>query len=174
MALNVKKGDTVVIIAGKDKGKTGKVLVAMPADNSVVVAGVNIISKHKKPRSAQDKGGIIKRENKIDASNVQIICGSCGKATRVGHSIDGDKKTRICKKCGASLDVAGKKATKETKTSTKKVETKEPVAKKETAKKAPVAEKKVTSTPKKTATTKATEEKKTTTKKSTTKKVESK
>lgn len=174
MALNVKKGDTVVVIAGKDKGKTGKVLVAMPADNSVVVAGVNIISKHKKPRSAQDKGGIIKRENKIDASNVQIICGSCGKATRVGHSIDGDKKTRICKKCGASLDVAGKKATKETKTSTKKVETKEPVAKKETAKKAPVAEKKVTSTPKKTATTKATEEKKTTTKKSTTKKVESK
>ena len=174
MALNVKKGDTVVVIAGKDKGKTGKVLVAMPADNSVVVAGVNIISKHKKPRSAQDKGGIIKRENKIDASNVQIICGSCGKATRVGHSIDGDKKTRICKKCGASLDVAGKKATKETKTSTKKVETKEPVAKKETAKKASVAEKKVTSTPKKTATTKATEEKKTTTKKSTTKKVESK
>lgn len=183
MALNVKKGDTVVVIAGKDKGKTGKVLVAMPADNSVVVAGVNIISKHKKPRSAQDKGGIIKRENKIDASNVQIICGSCGKATRVGHSLDGDKKTRICKKCGASLDVAGKKATKETKTSTKKVETKsttkkvetkEPVAKKETAKKAPVAEKKVTSTPKKTATTKATEEKKTTTKKSTTKKVESK
>lgn len=174
MALNVKKGDTVVVIAGKDKGKTGKVLVAMPADNSVVVAGVNIISKHKKPRSAQDKGGIIKRENKIDASNVQIICGSCGKATRVGHSIDGDKKTRICKKCGASLDVAGKKATKETKTSTKKVETKEPVDKKETAKKASVAEKKVTSTPKKTATTKATEEKKTTTKKSTTKKVESK
>lgn len=188
MALNVKKGDTVVVIAGKDKGKTGKVLVAMPADNSVVVAGVNIISKHKKPRSAQDKGGIIKRENKIDASNVQIICGTCGKATRVGHSLDGDKKTRICKKCGASLDVAGKKATKETKTSTKKVETKsttknvetkEPVAKKETAKKetakkAPVAEKKVTSTPKKTATTKATEEKKTTTKKSTTKKVESK
>ena len=174
MALNVKKGDTVVVIAGKDKGKTGKVLVAMPADNSVVVAGVNIISKHKKPRSAQDKGGIIKRENKIDASNVQIICGSCGKATRVGHSIDGDKKTRICKKCGASLDVAGKKATKETKTSTQKGETKEPVAKKETAKKAPVAEKKVTSTPKKTATTKATEEKKTTTKKSTTKKVESK
>ena len=172
MALNVKKGDTVVVIAGKDKGKTGKVLVAMPADNSVVVAGVNIISKHKKPRSAQDKGGIIKRENKIDASNVQIICGSCGKATRVGHSIDGDKKTRICKKCGASLDVAGKKATKETKTSTKKVETKSTTKKVET--KEPVAEKKVTSTPKKTATTKATEEKKTTTKKSTTKKVESK
>lgn len=172
MALNVKKGDTVVVIAGKDKGKTGKVLVAMPADNSVVVAGVNIISKHKKPRSAQDKGGIIKRENKIDASNVQIICGSCGKATRVGHSLDGDKKTRICKKCGASLDVAGKKATKETKTSTKKVETKSTTKNVET--KEPVVEKKVTSTPKKTATTKTTEEKKTTTKKSTSKKVESK
>ena len=65
MALNVKKGDTVVVIAGKDKGKTGKVLVAMPADNSVVVAGVNIISKHKKPRSAQDKGALSKRKTKL-------------------------------------------------------------------------------------------------------------
>ena len=184
MALTVKKGDTVVVIAGKDKGKTGKVLVAMPADNSVVVAGVNIISKHKKPRSAQDKGGIIKKENKIDASNVQIVCPSCGKATRVAHSMADGKKTRTCKKCGASLD-ATKKATKETKTTktaTKKVEEtksapKAVEAKKETAKKAPVAEKKTETKAKTTNKTTATktEEKKTTTKKSTTtKKVESK
>ena len=125
MALNVKKGDTVLVIAGKDKGKTGKVLVSMPASNSVVVAGVNIISKHKKPRSANDKGGIIKKENKIDASNVQIVCPTCGKATRINHEIKDGKKFRECKKCGANLDVVTKKATeKASKTTTKKVEEK--------------------------------------------------
>ena len=123
MALNVKKGDTVLVIAGKDKGKTGKVLVAMPADNSVVVAGVNMIAKHKKPRSANDKGGIIKKEGKINASNVQIVCPTCGKATRIAHEIKGDQKIRACKKCGANLDVVAKKATKETTAkTTKKVE----------------------------------------------------
>ena len=117
MSLNVKRGDTVLVIAGKDKGKSGKVLVSMPADNSVVVAGVNIIAKHKKPRSANDKGGIIKKEGKINASNVQVICPACGKATRINHvEVDG-KKIRQCKKCGANLDVAVKKET--TKTSSK-------------------------------------------------------
>ena len=113
MALNVKKGDNVVVIAGKDKGKTGKVLVAMPADGSVVVAGVNMIAKHKKPRNANDKGGIIKKEGKIDASNVQIICPTCGKATRVAHEVKDNKKIRECKKCGANLDVVVKKTTKD-------------------------------------------------------------
>ena len=189
MALNVRKGDTVLVIAGKDKGKTGKVLVAMPANNSVVVAGVNIVSKHKKPRSAQDKGGIIKKENKIDASNVQIVCPTCNKATRVASEVKDGKKTRICKKCGASLDVVAKKATKETKTTTKKAETTKTTAKAEpktTAKKVEAkaetktAEKTVEkkapakkTTATKTA-TKTAEEKKTTTKKTTTKKVETK
>ena len=171
MALNVKKGDNVLVIAGKDKGKTGKVLVAMPADNSVVVAGVNIIAKHKKPRSANDKGGIIKKENKIDASNVQVVCPICNKATRVKYVIENDVKHRECKKCGANLDVAVKKETKKstttkasTKTTTKaepKVEKTETKAKTAT-KAAPKAE------DKKEATTKAAP------KKSTTKKVESK
>ena len=71
--MKVKVGDNVKVIAGKDKGKTGNVLVAMPADNSVVVAGVNMIAKHKKPRSANDKGGIIKKEGKIDASNASSV-----------------------------------------------------------------------------------------------------
>ena len=148
MTLHVKKGDTVLVIAGKDKGKSGKVLTAIPADNAVIVSDVNIVSKHKKPRSAQDKGGIIKRENKIDSSNVQIICPECGKATRVAHAVDENgKKFRQCKKCKASLDkavsvkkeakkVAKKaeskdtkpakevKATKTTKTTAKKAETK--------------------------------------------------
>ena len=170
MALNVKKGDTVVVIAGKDKGKTGKVLVAMPADNSVVVAGVNIIAKHKKPRSANDKGGIIKKEGKIDASNVQIVCPACGKATRIAHDVKDGKKIRECKKCGANLDVAVKKATKESapKTTTKKVEA--TVDAENTATKTTTAK----STTKTTA-SKSTATKSATTKKSTTtKKVESK
>ena len=165
MALNVKKGDNVLVIAGKDKGKTGKVLVAMPADNSVVVAGVNMIAKHKKPRSANDKGGIIKKEGKIDASNVQVVCPTCGKATRISNVMDGDKKIRQCKKCKANLDVAVKKETKKT-TSTKsapKTEVKEEVKS---------AEKKTTTAK---STTKTTSTKSTSTaKKSTTKKVEEK
>ena len=126
MSLNVKKGDNVLVIAGKDKGKSGKVLTAIPADNAVVVSGVNIIAKHQKPRSAQDKGGITKRENKIDVSNVQIICPTCNKATRVANAMDGDKKFRQCKKCGASLDkeVATKKEVKKEVKTAKKAETK--------------------------------------------------
>ncbi|MBE5736724.1 MAG: 50S ribosomal protein L24 [Clostridiales bacterium] len=132
MSLNVKKGDTVLVIAGKDKGKSGKVLVAQPADNSVVVAGVNMISKHKKPRSAKDKGGIIKKEGKIDASNVQIICPACNKATRINHETVDGKKIRQCKKCGANLDTATKKETK--KATTKTTETKKATAAKSTTK----------------------------------------
>ena len=104
MALNIKKGDNVVVIAGKDKGKNGKVLATAPSDNSVIVAGVNIIVKHKKPRSAQDKGGIVKKEGKIDASNVQVICPTCNKATRIAIDFVDNKKVRKCKKCGAVID----------------------------------------------------------------------
>lgn len=141
MALHVKKGDNVVVIAGKDKGKTGKVLTAIPADNAVVVSGVNIIAKHTKPKSAQDKGGIIKKENKIDSSNVQIICPVCDKATRVSYAQEGEKKYRKCKKCGASLDkaVATKKEVKKEVKTTKKAEVKAAPVKKET-KKAPAKE----------------------------------
>ena len=181
MALNIKKGDNVLVIAGKDKGKSGKVLVAMPADNSVVVAGVNMISKHKKPRSAQDKGGIIKKEGKINASNVQIVCPVCGKATRVAHTIKDDKKIRECKKCGANLDVVVKKEPKKTtkETTKKEVDTESKTAQNSTDKKTTSK-----STTTKTATkaeettktaTKSTTAKSTSTaKKSTSKKVESK
>ena len=174
MSLNVKKGDTVLVIAGKDKGKSGKVLIAQPADNSVVVAGVNIIAKHKKPRSANDKGGIIKKEGKINASNVQIICPTCGKATRVAHEVKDEKKIRACKKCSANLDAAVKKATKDsatTKTAAKTVATEETKpAEKKTAAKSSTTKSSAT----KSTSTKTTEVKKETTKKSTTKKVESK
>ena len=156
MSLHVKKGDNVVVIAGKDKQKTGNIISANPTDNTVVVAGVNIISKHQKPRKAGEKGGIIKREGKIDASNVQIICPTCGKATRVAHKLEGDKKVRTCKKCGASLDAA-KPAKKETAKAETKTATKSTTAKKTATK---TAEKKES------ATTKKTVAKKTTTKKS--------
>ena len=104
--LFVKKGDTVVVIAGKEKGKTAKVLEVSPKDNRVLVENVNVVTKHQKQRSQEEKGGIIKKSAPIDASNVMVICPSCGKATRVGHKLVDGKKVRVCKHadCLASLD----------------------------------------------------------------------
>lgn len=150
----VKKNDTVVVLAGEDKGKKGKVLRTVPSENKVVVEGINVISRHTKPRSAQDQGGIIKREAPIDASNVQVICPVCEQATRISVQITGDKKVRVCKKCGKPVD-----AVKEEKKAAKKATKKAPAAKTEDGEKAPA---------KKTTT------KKTTTKKTTTKKAEDK
>ena len=124
MALHVKKGDNVLVLAGKDKGKTGKVLSANPANHTVVVDGVNVVTKHRKPRSAQQPGGIEKVNGNIDSSNVQIICPACGKATRVGNAEVNGKKSRVCVKCGASLDAKAAKAEKKTaKKTTKTAET---------------------------------------------------
>ena len=114
MKLSVKKGDNVLVIAGKDAGKTGEILEVNKDAGRVVVAGMNIQAHHRKPRSKDDKGGIIKSEGAIDVSNVQVVCPACKKATRVAHSEVDGKKARICKKCGATLDVA-KKAAKSSK-----------------------------------------------------------
>ncbi len=141
MKLHVKKGDNVVVLAGKDKGKTGKILVANPSDNSVVVEGVNIISKNKKARSAQEKSTIVKTEGKINVSNVQIVCPVCNKATRIANTVVDGKNVRTCKHCGASLDAkksAAKKAVKESKKAEAKAE---PKAEKTTAKKSTTAKK---------------------------------
>ena len=117
--MKVKKNDTVLVLTGKDNGKTGKVLRALPGDNKVVVDGVNVQKKHKKARSAQDTSGIIEQAGPIDASNVLVVCPHCGKATRVAHAEVDGKKVRVCKKCKLSLDVkaeakkaAAKKASK--------------------------------------------------------------
>ena len=108
MKLNVKTGDTVLVIAGKDKGAKGKVIETVPATGRVKVENVNIVTLHKKPRSAQVPGGKFKQPAAIDVSNVQVICPSCDKATRVRHAdIDG-KHVRTCCKCGASLDNTAK------------------------------------------------------------------
>ena len=107
MSLHVKKGDTVVVLTGKDSGKKGKVLQVSPAAERVVVEGVNVVSRHKKPRSQQDTGGIVKKEAPIHVSNVMVICPKCNKPTRTGLAkiADGDLeiKVRICKKCGAAI-----------------------------------------------------------------------
>ena len=101
--LNVKTGDTVVVIAGKDAGKQGKVLKTFPSKNRIIVSGVNMISRHQKARKAQEKSAIVKKEGTIDVSNVMIVCPVCGKATRVKHSVQDGKSIRTCK-CGAALD----------------------------------------------------------------------
>lgn len=108
----VKKGDQAVVISGKEKGKKGKVAQVIPTTGKVVIENVNVVSRHKKPRSAQDKGGIMKKAAPIDASNVMVVCPSCGKATRVAHKVLDGEKARVCKKCGASLDKDMKKQVK--------------------------------------------------------------
>ena len=103
MAMNIKKGDTVVVLSGKDKGKQGKVLEVMPKSGKVVVEKVNVVSRHTKPRKQGEEGGIMKREAAIAACKVQVVCPKCSKGTRVAHKIEGGKKTRVCKHCGAEL-----------------------------------------------------------------------
>lgn len=102
-SMKVKKGDHVVVISGKDKGKKGKIQSAEPAEKKVIVAGVNFVAKHQKTRGPRKTGGIIKQEGAIDASNVMVVCSKCSKGTRVGYKVEDGKKIRICKKCGATL-----------------------------------------------------------------------
>ena len=103
--LNVKKGDTVVVISGKDKGKQGKILVAYPEKERVVVQNANMIVKHVKPRRQGEPGGRIEKEGTIHVSNVMLVCPKCKKGVRVGYSVlENGTKVRVCKKCGASIE----------------------------------------------------------------------
>ena len=101
--IHIKKGDTVYVNAGTDKGKTGKVLSVDPAKDRAVVEGVNMVSKHTKPNSKQPQGGIIKKEAGIHISNLNLIDPQSGKPTRVGYRLEGDKKVRIAKKSGEEI-----------------------------------------------------------------------
>ena len=103
MAMNIKKNDTVIVLSGKDKGKTGKVLGTLPSDQKVVVEGINMATCHLKPRKQGETGGIVQREAAIYASKVQVVCPKCSKGTRVAHKITDGKKVRVCKHCGAEL-----------------------------------------------------------------------
>ena len=102
----VRKNDNVLVTTGKDRGKRGRVLKVLPANNRVVVEGVNMIKRHTKPNpQRQIKGGLVEREAPLHASNVQIVCPECGKATRVGRKVLGDgRKVRICRKCEGVVD----------------------------------------------------------------------
>ena len=119
-SLNVKKGDNVTVLAGQDKGKKGTVISASPKTQTVRVEGVNVVTKHVKPRGPQNPGGIMKEPGNIHVSNVQVICPDCGKPTRVAHAIVDGKKARVCKHCGASLDKQAKAAVKKDKKVAKK------------------------------------------------------
>ena len=102
----VRKNDNVLVTTGKDRGKKGRVLKVLPAKNRVVVEGVNIIKRHTKPNPQRNlKGGLVEREAPLHASNVQVVCPECGKATRIGRKILGDgRKVRICRKCEGVVD----------------------------------------------------------------------
>lgn len=97
--MRIKKNDKVVVIRGKNRGKTGKVLVSFPALAKVIVEGVNIQKKHVRPRKQGEKGQIIEMPMSIFVSNVKLICPKCSKATRTGHKVEAKEKYRICKKC---------------------------------------------------------------------------
>ena len=102
--LHVRTGDTVVVLSGKHKGKQGKVLQTSPKEQKVIVEGVNMVTKHVKPRRAGEPGGLIKAEGAMYASKVMLVCPSCNKPTRLAHKILEDgTKTRLCKKCGATF-----------------------------------------------------------------------
>lgn len=111
-SLNVKKGDTVVVISGKDKGKKGKIMVAQPDNERVIVQGAAMVTRHIKPRKQGQPGGRIEKEGPIHASNVMLVCPKCDKPTRIAHKlkeveISGEKKqksVRVCKKCGKVID----------------------------------------------------------------------
>ena len=103
MSMNIKKNDTVVVLSGKDRGKKGKVLGTVPADAKVVVEGINMVTCHVKPRRQGEQGGIVKRETPIRSCKVALFCAKCNKGVRVGYKVEGDKKTRICRKCGAEI-----------------------------------------------------------------------
>lgn len=109
MKMRIKKGDQVEVITGKEqnKGKRGEVIRVLPKENRVVVQGINLLTKHQRQVQSEGKTvnpGIVKFEGAMDASNVMIVCKKCNKLTRVAISREGDKATRICKKCGGLLD----------------------------------------------------------------------
>jgi len=102
--LHVRKGDTVYILTGKDAGKRGKVIQAIPSKRKVIVEGINVVKRHSRPTKAMPQGGIVEKEAPIDSSNVMLVCGKCNKPTRVAKKIVDNRRYRACKKCGEIID----------------------------------------------------------------------
>ena len=109
ISLKIHKGDEVEVIAGKDRGKRGKVQEVDPTAMTVVVAGLNVAKRHRKPNpSKNEKGGIIEQPMPLASGKVMVVCPHCGKATRVGRRVDEDNKERVCKRCGETIVVEEK------------------------------------------------------------------
>ena len=103
--MQIRRNDSVIVISGKERGKTGKVLRVHREENSVIIERVNLVKRHTKPRGPQQPGGIVEKEAAIDASNVMILCDKCNAPVRVGRKILSDgKKIRICRRCKEALD----------------------------------------------------------------------
>lgn len=104
--MRLKKGDRVKVISGRDKGKEGKILVSIPAENKVIVEGVSVASRHSKPTQANPQGGIVKKETPIYASKVMLVCPVTGKPTRIGHAfLEDGRKVRVAKVSGEVVDL---------------------------------------------------------------------
>ncbi|MCP6720385.1 MAG: 50S ribosomal protein L24 [Patescibacteria group bacterium] len=101
--MKIHKGDTVKVLAGKDKSKTGKVIKVNPNNSRVTVEGVNLYKKHVRPKRQGEKGEIVQVVRPINSSNLMLVCSSCNRATRVGYRLENDKKVRYCKKCKSLL-----------------------------------------------------------------------
>ena len=99
--MKIRKGDNVVMLGGKDKGKKAKVILVFPELDKVVVDGLNLIKKHLRAKKQGQKGQIVSKERAVSVSSVALVCKSCSKQTRLGFKIDGENKIRVCKKCGA-------------------------------------------------------------------------
>jgi large subunit ribosomal protein L24 len=102
--MTIKKGDKVKIIKGKDAGKEGKILTVLKRSDKVVVEGLNLRVKHQRPKKQGEKGVKLQIPAPLARANVMLVCPKCGKATRIGHALQGDKKVRMCKKCKSSVD----------------------------------------------------------------------
>jgi large subunit ribosomal protein L24 len=103
---SIKKNDQVYVLSGKDRGKTGRVLIVMPSDGKIVVEGVQMIKRHTRANPQRNiKGGIVEKESAINLSNVALVCKNCGKHTRIKHQVLGDERhVRMCKKCGSTIE----------------------------------------------------------------------
>ncbi len=101
--MKIKKGDQVLVISGKDKGRKNKIIKVFLKEGKVIVEGINLRKKHIKPKKSGEKGQIIEAPAPLNVSNLKLICSKCGKPTRVGYKIEGKRKYRICKKCGKEI-----------------------------------------------------------------------
>ncbi|HAP67411.1 MAG TPA: 50S ribosomal protein L24 [Nitrospinae bacterium] len=105
MGLTLKKGDVAVVMTGKSKSKSGRILSVLPSKEKVIIEGINIVKRHMKPSKKYSQGGIIEKEGPIHISNVMLVCPKCNKSTRIGNTVlDDGKKLRTCKKCKEVID----------------------------------------------------------------------